>query len=360
MPILDIGGGTQGSGSGFLRDTHGQAPDNVRAQGLAEIPEEIFEKYPPAQFTVAGQTLAFPVMRIRETGGNRIIERERPYRDGAKLDDTGSKAKRWILEAVFNNSLLEKDISAINNGEALYPTVLNSLIINFDEHETGDLLVPTVGVQRVRAEAYERVEAFDERDQAVVSFTFCEDNEDSVGFRSITAPSGAGNAKRLAASTELDAQSFGSWSEALLELETALLELEDLINAPGDLLLDIEAAALRIEGLARRAIRTFSEASRPGRNLFLDPANSRGPRKLTQAEDLAARARATARRARPQTTTVVFQTSTSIFRIAGIVGQDVGDLLAINPDVDPNFIPAQTPVKVLVTASFLNASSSAS
>ena len=69
----------------LLRDTSGQ---EIGSSGAVVAPaDEIFEKMPAAQFTVAGLTLGFPVLRIQQSGGNRIVKRERPYRDGAKLDD---------------------------------------------------------------------------------------------------------------------------------------------------------------------------------------------------------------------------------------------------------------------------------
>lgn len=348
--------------SNILRNTTGTEVGSLGNQGATD--DTVFENYPPMQFTVAGLTLAFPVLRIQQTGGNRIVERERPYRDGAKLDDTGSKAIRWTVDALFNNSVIvgtqgEAQINAINGGIPLYPDVLNLLIVNFDFHETGDLVVPTTGPARARADSYSRTETFEERDQAIASFVFCEDNEDSVDFRSISAPSGGANGARLAATTELDTQSIGSLSDALTSLQTSLLELEDFVNAPGDAAQDIEAAALRVEGSARRANRTFSEAGRPGRDLFLDPANSRASRKLAIAIDLAARERNTARRGQPRLTQVVFRNATTIFRIGAVLGQDPGDLIGINPDIDPNFIPAGTLVKVFVTEALLNGSSSA-
>lgn len=327
--------------------------------GASPSPElGVFEKYPPAQFTVAGRTFAFPVVRISESGGNRIIERERPYRDGAKLDDTGSKAKRWTLDAIFENTILEKDLTAINGGLALYPAVLNDLIFQFDVHETGDLIVPTVGKQRVRAESYSRTESMDERDCATVSFVFCEDNEDSVDFRSIQAPTANANARRLSQSTDLDVQSVGAWSDSLADLSETMADLEDVANAPGEVAQDVNSDAQRIRGNARRADRTFSEASRPGRNLFLDPQNSRGPRKLTRQQDMAAREANMSRRGRPKLIAVVFAEDTTIFRIAAFVGQDPVDLIAVNPDLDPFFVPALSLVKVFATESLLNGSKS--
>lgn len=350
MATLPISGGT-----GATRITSGQ---NL-AQGRPEPPPRTFEQYPPAQFTVAGFTLSFPVLRITESGGNRIVERERPYRDGAKLDDVGSTAKRWTLEALFENTILEKDQSALNNGEALYPTVLNQLLVNFDIHETGDLVVPTIGTQRVRAESYVRTESADERDQATVTFVFVADNEDGVDFRSISAPTASANARRLANDNELDTQSVGAWDGSLQDLDTATRELEDLVNGPGEVAQDVDATALRIQGNARRAKNTFSEAGKPGRDLFLDPQNSRGPRDLVKQQDMAAREANKSRRGRPQLLIVVFREPTDIFSVAAFVGQDPADLLAVNPDIDPFFIPALTGVKLFSTEALLNGSNSA-
>ncbi len=346
----------------LLRDTSGQ---EIGSSGAVVAPaDEIFEKMPAAQFTVAGLTLGFPVLRIQQSGGNRIVKRERPYRDGAKLDDTGSEAIIFTLEAIFNNTLLggvsgEQKLNSINGGLPLYPDVLNLLIANFDFHETGDLVVPTVGVQRCKAWSYDRTEQFDGRDQAIVTFTFCEDNEDSVDFRSIDAPQAGANGARLAATTELDTQSVGSLSDSINAVQEGLLELEEFVNAPGNASQDIEAASLKVEGSARRANRTFSEAGRPGRDLYLDPASSRAVRKLTRAIDLAARERNESRRGQPRLTSIVFRSNTSIFRVAAVIGQDPNDLIGINPDVDPNFIPKGATVKVFVTDAILNGASSA-
>lgn len=338
-----------------VEDTHGK-DIGTNASPSPEL--GVFERYPPAQFTVAGRTFAFPVVRISESGGNRIVERERPFRDGAKLDDTGSKAKRWTLDAYFENTILEKDLRAINGGLALYPTVLNDLIFQFDVHETGDLVVPTVGKQRVRAESYTRNEAMDERDAASVTFVFVEDNEDKVDFRSITAPTANANARRLAQSTDLDAQSSGAWDGSLSDLSESMSDLEDQVNAPGEVAQDVDANAMRIQGNARRANRTFSEAGRPGRDLFNDPQNSRGPRKLARQQDLAGRESNKSRRGRPKLIEVVFGEDTTIFRVAAAVGQDPADLMAVNPELDPFFIPKLTAVKVFATESLLNGSKS--
>src|SRR5690242_2889711 len=96
-------------------------------------PAEIFERYPVAKWRVgSGAPIAFPIQEITETGGNRIVPHERPYRDGGKLDDTGCKPTTWRFRAIFNNSIAEQDLA----NAVLYPTVLRALIRSFRMHET--------------------------------------------------------------------------------------------------------------------------------------------------------------------------------------------------------------------------------
>lgn len=318
--------------------------------------EEIFEKYEMASYTVAGFKFAFPVVSIREDGGNRLVERERPYRDGAKLDDTGSKARRWTLEAIFENTINEDGMRAANEGRALYPDTVNYLIFAFDNlHETGDLVVPTIGVQRVRASSYSRLEAADVRDYARVSFTFVEDNEDSVGFRDLKFPSASANAQRLSTTSDFDMQSQGAYDETAQSLGQTLTELQVLANSPGEAAQDIEQQARRVIRMSQTVERTFSQPAKDGRELFKDPENSRGPRKLTQQKDMARRSIIESRKGRPQILTIVFSTDMTMFRISAVVEQDVQDLLDINADLNPFYIPKNTSVRVYATETLLNA-----
>ncbi len=319
-------------------------------------PRTIFGKYPPGKWTVAGVTHAFPVVSIQEDGGNRIIERKRPYRDGAKLDDTGSEPKKWVLEVLFNNTITEEGVDSLNSRDALYPTVLNKMIASFDTHETGDLVVPTVGKRRARAQSYSRRETTGEQEASLVSFTFIEDNEDNVSAASIQAPSANANASRLADVTTFDAQSAGAWDDNHITLGQLSTQLESLANGPGDVIADLETQSRVIRGTARAARRVFEAPSKAGRRLYNDPDNSRGPRKLHQQEDLAARAAHESRRGRPQLITIVFREDTSIFQVSSQFGQSVDDLMEVNPGIDPFFIPSNTPVRVFATEAFLNAS----
>src|SRR5689334_5238078 len=102
----------------------------------------IFENYPPCSWTVQGDTIVFPVADIEEDGGNRIVRRRRPYRNGAKLDDTGSNEKVWRVTVVLENSIEE---DGLDPNRPLYPFVANALVSSFDLHDTGDLVLSTRG-----------------------------------------------------------------------------------------------------------------------------------------------------------------------------------------------------------------------
>lgn len=322
--------------------------------GSSSIEKEIFSEYKPAQFTVGGRSFAFAVTKIDEIGANRLIERERPYRDGAKLDDTGSKATRWTLEAIFENSIEDEGLNTINGGKLLYPDVLNQLIDLFKVHETGDLVVPTVGKRRARAESYRRTEAADQRDCALVSFVFTEDNEDSVNASSIQAPTANANARRLGETTTFSAQTMGSWSQALSQLNVFMYQLEGLVTSPIDSVQRIRQGARQVGMHAVRVTQTFSRPDRAGRNLMLDPSNGHLERKLAQQVEIAARAANEARRGRPKLVQLVFRETTSLFRISIVVNQAFEDLLSVNPDVDPFLIPAGTVVNVFASEELLN------
>jgi hypothetical protein len=334
--------------AGETRDTSGLDI----AAGRQPADEEVFRRYPPAQFTVAGQTIAFPVQRIQESGSNRIINRERPYRDGAKLDDTGSTAKQWVLEAIFENTI--RGLDSINGGAALYPDVLNDLIFLFDVHETGDLVVPTVGKKRVRATSYQRTESFEARDQAIVTFIFTEDNEDSVDFRSITAPTGAASARRLAETTSFSAQSVGAWDESFENVQEGGENLESASNGPGSVSQDVFTSATQVQGGSIRADQLFKNPARAGRSIMLDPASSSVERNLSQIRDLAARSKNESRGGRPRLIEIVFNSPTSLFRVSGVVHQSFDDLIDVNPTLDPFYIPAFAPVKVFATEELLH------
>ena len=302
------------------------------------MPPEVFEQYPVLTWKVGKKaSLKFPACSIQETGGNRIVERNRPYRDGAKLDDVGSKATRWTIEAIFENSVQEEGFDA---STPLYPNVMNAVIETFRVHGTGDLTLPTRGKVRVRAESYTRSETETERDYGKLSLTFCEDNEDNIDAQSFEAPTVNASAKRITETTEFDAQSEGAWGTTLGELREFGSELEGIANFPGDSLDDVDSQSAIVVSTANSVVRTF-DSPRGGEKLK-DPEMSRTQRKLEQTKDMAAKARADARAGRPTLATYPVLAASDLFTIAASIGQDPNDLLDINPGVNALFILANT------------------
>lgn len=313
----------------------------------------IFERTPAAEWKAKGKTaIRFSITRIEESGANRIIERQRPYRPGARLESTGAKAKRWKLEAIFENTILEQGVSASSAtmdpavGITLYPDVLNSLLESFEVQETGDLTLPTRGVVRCRAESWNRIESDEFRDAAVLSLTFVEDNEERIGAQEFKAGQANANARRLAETTQFSAQSDGAWDTSLADLVEFASELEALANAPGDTVKDIDTQAGVVVGATNRVLDAFTDPSRDGRDVLNDPDSSTTQRKLHRTNDLAGRARARSRGGLPRLVTQVFPTGRSLFDIAASLEQGAQDLINANPALDPLFVPANTPVRV--------------
>ncbi len=311
-----------------------------------EDTESVFSQYPIASWAVGSQKFVFPVTAIQEDGGNRVVVRKRAYRDGAKLDDTGSNEKRWVLTAVFSASIIEPGLE--ENGDLpLYPDVLNALIDSFDTHETGDLVVPTRGPVRARIERYSRIEKVDEEDYAGLSLTFIEDNEDNVDARSFSQSSVNANARLLADETTFSAQSDGAWDGSLQDLNELAAQLEGLANAPGDILRDLDQQAGMVIGAANRATRAFSRSGVEGRDLFLDPDSSTTQRKLEQTKEIAGRTRIESRKGRPALVTVVFEEDQSLLNIAAMLNQNFADLLEVNSQLEnPLHVPAGEIVRV--------------
>lgn len=305
----------------------------------------IFEQYPVGTWKVGSlPALKFPVCSISESGGNRIVERERPYRDGSKLDDTGSKAKRWALKVQFENSIQEE---GLDETKPLYPDILNEMIASFDIHETGDLTVPTRGKVRARAESYSRDEVESDRDGAVVTFNFVEDNEDNVGAQQFEQLNINASARRLTEQTVFSATSEGMWSTSLADINEFASELEAFANFPGDVVADVDSQASIVVGACNRVGRAFSREDKANRDLLNDPELSQTQRKLEETKDMAGRARGESYRGRPRPVPFYVAGNTDLFTIAAKLGQLPEDLISINPNVDPLFVPARSVVQVL-------------
>ena len=319
--------------------------------------EEIFQQYPVAQWTAdGGEPIAFPVVRIQESGGNRIVVRERPFRDGAKLDDTGTSPTEWSMTVLFENTLSESsnaepDLSAIN-GVPLYPDVLNALIESFRTHETGDLVVPTRGAVRARCQSYSRSENATERDCATLEVTFLEDNEDNVDAQSFTAPSAAGSAGYIAAQTEFDEQSEGMFDLDIQDLNMAMAQLDGFVNAPGEYMQDLENGANTVMNNVDRAIELFSQPGIDGRDILLGPGGNKIERDLQKQKELAGQAKQSAVKGQQALITKKYEQAYSVYEIASLENKDAEELIGNNPQL-PNLlvIPKNTPVRMYADAS---------
>lgn len=304
----------------------------------------IFEQYPVASWQAAGLApLAFPVASINESGGNRIVERERPYRSGAKLDATGTKAKKWSVRVSFDNGITEP---GLDTGKLLYPTVLNELLAAFDSQETGDLVLPTRGSLRVKAESYMRDESKDNRDSAEVTFNFVEDNEDHVGGSSFALPSVQASARRLAEKTRFSATQQGAYSTSLADLNEFAAGLETIANAPSSTLADLDSQAGIVISACNRVLKAFAGQLRTSRRRGNDPLNdpdaSHTQRSLLELADCAGRSRNDALAGRPKTSPYRVTQGTDLYTVATKLDTDAQRLIQLNPRVDPLFVPVGT------------------
>lgn len=303
------------------------------------IVEPVFSQYPIASWTVGKKTLSFPVLKISESGGNRIVQRERPFRDGAKLDDVGSSPKCWTLDVIFQNTLNAEGGSA---SKPLYPNVLNEMIRSFDTHETGDLVVPTIGKVRARAKTYRREETNETIDQAMVVFDFVQDNEDNIDATAFSLPTAQGSVLRLAQAATFSAESDGTFDSSLADLNEFAAGLEAIATFPSNTLQDIDNQSSIVVAATDRVLNAFtSKSNNPktkARAMLSDPDSSATQRKLVQLQDTSARARAELRKNLPPIIRTVFDVPLTIFDVAALTGQAVEDLLAINPGLDPLYI----------------------
>jgi prophage DNA circulation protein len=295
-----------------------------------------------------GAALAFPVESISEDGGNRLVPHERPYRDGARHDDTGSRPRTYTLRCTFFNGNDEPGVP----GEELFPDQLDKLIASFDIHETGTLTLPTRGPRRCRAASYAREDSYTEEDAATVTFNFVEDNEDDVTAASFTAPSARSVAHSNATLTTFSLEAAGVVSDDSNALIGLAQELEDLAASANDTVTDVEEKAGKINRSIERVAVAFSvptgQALTAQQSLLSDPSASLAARQAGQLRDLASRATADLLSSLPRVVTRTFDRQVSLIAIASPLGQDVEQLLSLNSSyADPLAIPAGRPIRIV-------------
>jgi prophage DNA circulation protein len=313
---------------------------------------DYFREYGPATWTVGGVTIGFPVVSVNEEGGNRLVPNERPYRDGAKYGDTGSKPRAFSFEAVFDNGLLalpdaELVLNDINGNLPLYPNILNDLCDSFDFHETGDLFVPTRGKVRARADSYSRNENANVRNNGRLQLRFVVDNEDSLDASGFLPPAVSASAIKVAKVAEAEAEKTGAWDGSIADLMEMANNIEGLANAPGDFLNDVQEQAGAIMAATDKIIKVHTDTTKEGRNLLSDPESSTLMKHLSMMKEMAGMSIEKSRRGAPVFVTRTYKTRMSIFDVAAAEGQDAATLMGINPQLeDPLDIAAGIGVRV--------------
>lgn len=299
--------------------------------------EEVFARLVVASWEVKGKPkLALACTRISQTYANRIVRRKRPYREGARLDDTGGDPTQWELEGLYHNGHDEPGLP-----ELLYPAHLDAVCDALVVHETGTLTTPTRGARRCRLMTFRRVEDAGLRDAAVLTCTFEEDNEDDAKASSFKAPSARAVARSLAQDTTDGLEEAGSLGDAVSELNEAAAELEGLANAPGEFVSDIDAQVNACTHAVDRVGSAFSDASSAGAAeiaaILTDPQNSRAGRALTKLGDVAGRERARVGGVLGLRS-VTYPSTVSIFDVARDVEQDATKLMGLNPSLAEDFL----------------------
>lgn len=309
---------------------------------------DIWAGYEPASFEVKGYpVIRFMLRSIRESGGQRMAPRARPFRPGAKLDTTGALEHSLPFEALFTNDAEEPGVTD-DGGPPLWPDRLDLLVEIIDTGKTGTLNLPWRRGIRAKCHPWERsANADDNRGGEILTGTFIEDNEDNLDREAIVRPSARATLVRKVEETQFSAEAEGIWSGSLSDLTQLTSELIGLANAPGQYLEQVVHASLEVQRCVSMVRRNFS-TDRDGRGQFFDPLSFPTRMRLLEVEDLAASAEADARRSQDRLRRHYPDRNTTIWRIATQLGQDAQRLMELNGSVeDFADIPKGTPIWVV-------------
>lgn len=288
------------------------------------------ELYEVGSFRVEDEPrIFFPVVSIQDSQGNRIVQHERPYRAGAKLDSTGAKAREWSINIIWNNTLNERGLSS--NGRPLFPDVLRALQRAADVQATGDLVIPGLGNVRARLSTLVTRESADELDTATSDAVFVQDNEEALDRTLIRAPTARATARRLAENTVFSAESVGAWGVDLNTLTDFAAELEGALQEPGRAINKVDTQVRRNRRAIARVVAAGNQALDDVEGVFSTPRGSSTERLLLLLSDRQAASADERASSLPRTVPFVVDVQqTNIFEIASRVNQDPQDLLDLN------------------------------
>lgn len=318
---------------------------------MAEELDSRRAKFPPARWAVPGMpVIVFPVESVEVEYEKRLVQHERAYREGARLDDTAGKAKSYTFSIAFFNA--EDHEQGLSPGPmSQYPDAADALERSFEAMEVGDLTVPTKGLVRARAWKFRRRDDISEIDSASVVCTFLVDNEDDAAAAAAQQPSAHTVVKAQADAAVDFAEEVGATSFDLAQLAELAAQLEDLATAPGRFVADLEAKANAVQNLALRVHNTFTGEAAAAKaelgTLLTDPASSRAGKALARVADTAARVLGDRHGHQGRIIGRTFDQDLSIFDVALRVKQEAPDLMAINTQLaDLLHITAGTPVRI--------------
>ena len=320
-------------------------------QDQETVKEDAWEQLPLAWWQPKGKArIYFPVETLEEDGGNRLVFRARPYRQGVKIDSTGGKETTWRISATFSDSANAFDNAF--DGTTLYPDAVIALSESFQVQETGDLFIPTKGIKRVRAHTYRTKEGVEPRVAADVEIVFVEDNEDSVDAAAFTRPTIRGSGRSAVQAAQFDAEKIGVWNGSIAGLLDTMNELQGILNMPGDVLDEVRTNAVALIRTADDLLSTFAREEEDALMMFTDPSSSRLARTLEGLKDALSGAtyEGGGGTTQPNTAAVSYPRDYSLYDIAAlqVPPQDATRLIALNQYriEDPFHVEAGTEVLV--------------
>lgn len=314
-----------------------------------------FTLFGPARWTPAdgSRTFALALVQNDVTHERRLVERKRPYVDGAPFDDSGSDAKPLTLRAIFVNG---HGVAGVP--DPAYPQYHRDFLDALEQKGKGTstLYSPGRGEKRVRYKRYTTSQGVDRRDVEFVDLLFFEETEDQrATAASFTLPSAKSAGPVLARQLLDTGHKLGIGGDLFDAILAAANRLASAASAPFDSAAAMQQRAAELLGLLDRAERNLVYGPRRfGGDSFspLSPADAveivTGLRVLRDV----ARRHASATYGEGSVGPVRFPVVLSIFDIAAKLGQDPNELASLNVRRVPSLfaIPAGFPVLVRAAA----------
>lgn len=313
--------------------------------------EEQFAKWPPMTWTVGGRTHQVPIQTLKRTVSNRLAPHKRPYRKGARHDNTGPDPVSWEVTMIagVNAHVFFPSIPA-----DYYPNGIKALELSFELEETGTLVTP-YGEKRCKASSC--LTMWDRRGEAgtdgqATALVWVEDNEDDTDLAAFEPPTA-----RVAGSGQVDAflgfaaQAGAGAGDFFDSMKEAMRELKAIANYPGEAIQQMVTRVAIVTGAVKSTVDAYASAPVGTLNtmsaLLNDPLAGPALRKLEQIVDTACKAAEDeARRNNGARTIKYYDRTVSIFEVAVDVSQSAKELMKINPTLDPYEIQRGKPVAV--------------